>query len=78
VAAAKADAEAWFLTGPVDLNKVSPDVAIHLKGYSDANIREYSYTYAAAGTYQATFVAATNNIYGESKVVKQIQVTVKP
>lgn len=78
VAAAKADAEAWTLMGPVELNKVCPDIAIHLKGYSDANIREYSYTYAVAGTYQATFVAATNNIYGESKVVKQIQVTVKP
>lgn len=79
VAAATANAEAWALMGSVDLNKVSPDAGIiHLKGYSDAKLENYSYTYAAAGTYLATFVAATNNIYGKSEVVKQIQVTVRP
>lgn len=78
VAAAKADAEAWTLMGPVDLNKVSPDIGTHLKGYSDATLEEYTYTYASAGTYTATFVAATNNVYGQKEVVKQVQVTVRP
>lgn len=78
VTAAKADAEAWTLMGPVDLNKVSPDIGAHLKGYSDAWKNDYTYTYAAAGTYTATFVGATENVYGKKEVVKQIEIKVNP
>jgi len=77
VVSATASAEAWTIMGPVDLNKVTPDVGTNLKGL-DTRLSSYSYTYSTAGTYTATFVGATNNVYGKKEAVKQVQITVIP
>lgn len=76
-ATALAPVEAWTIMGPVDLNKVSPDIGSFLKGL-DTRLNSYSYTYSTAGTYTATFVGSENNIYGKKEVVRQINITVKP
>ena len=70
-------AEAWAIMGPVDLSTVAPDVGVTLKGM-DTRLSTHIYKYTAAGTYTATFVGATNNIYGKKEITKQIEITVNP
>lgn len=60
----------------INPNDVGPDRAIPLKLFNEAKKESYSYVYAKAGTYKATFIAETNNVYGNKKVVKQIEITV--
>ncbi|PWJ57747.1 uncharacterized protein DUF5017 [Dyadobacter jejuensis] len=68
-------AESWTLMGPVDLTKVTPDVGQHLKGL-DTRLENYEYSYSAPGTYNATFVAASTNVYGDREVVRTVQITI--
>lgn len=70
-------AEAWAIMGPLDLRKVSPDVATYIKKM-DERIESYDYTYKTAGEYTASFVGSINNIYGKNEVVKQIRIKVNP
>ena len=57
-------------------NDLGSDKSISLKLFNEAKKESYSYTYDVPGTYTATFVAETSNVYGNKKVVKQIQITV--
>jgi hypothetical protein len=50
--------------------------AITVKGYSDARLTKFTYTYPEKGTYKAFFVAKNINIYGGKEVVRAIAVTV--
>jgi len=70
-------AESWAIMGPVDLTRVAPDVCANIKGM-DTRLNTHTYKYTAAGTYTATFVGATNNIYGKKEIIKQIEIIVNP
>jgi len=75
-ATATAPAEAWVITGPVDLRKVTPDagtVVQTMANYSPA----FSYTYAIPGTYNAVFVAGNMNRNAGKTTMKTIPVTVQ-
>jgi hypothetical protein len=50
--------------------------AITVKGYSDARLTKFTYTYAEKGTYKAFFVAKNVSIYGGKEVVRAMAVTV--
>lgn len=58
---------------PADLGK---DKATALKLFREAKKESYTYTYTKPGTYTATFIAETNNVYGNKKVVRQLNITV--
>ncbi|PTQ93965.1 uncharacterized protein DUF5017 [Mucilaginibacter yixingensis] len=74
--AATASAEAWAISGPVDLTKVTPDAGVAIKS-EIATLGSYTYSYTQAGSYNAVFVA-TNATADDSKTtVQQVAVTVK-
>ncbi|PWJ56908.1 uncharacterized protein DUF5017 [Dyadobacter jejuensis] len=74
-AAATVPAEAWAITGPIDLTRVSPDLGTFLKGMTTKETG-YTYQYNTPGTYQASFVAANNLLGEEKQVVKTVTITV--
>jgi hypothetical protein len=69
--------ESWVIMGPVDLNRVAPDIGVSLKDQTTL-VTSYPYVYKTAGTYNVTFRAANNNVYGLQEVIKQVQLTVTP
>jgi len=74
--AATASAEAWAITGPVDLSKVTPDVGVAIKSII-ATLSAYSYSYSQAGNYNAIFVATNITATDSKTIVQQVPVTVK-
>lgn len=60
----------------INPNDLGNDKATALKLFREAKKESYTYTYSKAGTYTATFIAETNNVYGNKKVVRQINITV--
>ena len=75
-AAATAPAEAWAITGPVNLKKVTPDAGVVVKSLSDFK-PNHQYNYAKPGAYQAVFVAANGNIDKQESATRTLTVTVK-
>jgi hypothetical protein len=74
-ATATASAEAWAVSGPIDLNKVTPDAGVGIKSII-AQLPAYKYVYAQAGTYNAVFVASNATVDQSKIVVQQVQLTV--
>jgi hypothetical protein len=75
--AATASAEAWAVMGPVDLTRVTPDAGVSIKAIAAA-LTSFQYSYAAAGSYNAVFVASNNTPDGTSMQTKTIPLTVNP
>lgn len=50
---------------------------VTIKGM-DTRVETFSFSYPAAGTYTATFVGSTSNVYDKQEVIKSIQVVVSP
>ncbi len=75
-ATASEDAEAWVMSGPVQLREVTPDVGIFVKGM-DIKTEDFSYIYTSPGTYSATFVGASTNIYGSKEIIRTVNVNVQ-
>jgi len=75
-AAATDPVEAWAVTGPVDLRKVTPDAGTVVKTMANA-VPALGYTYAKPGTYEAVFVAGNANADGQRSQVKKLAVTVQ-
>ncbi|RKR80386.1 uncharacterized protein DUF5017 [Mucilaginibacter gracilis] len=76
-ALATAPAEAWAIMGPVDLNRVTPDVGVAIKAIASTQ-PNYQYIYPVAGNYHAVFVAGNYNATGSSTNKRDITVTIKP
>lgn len=74
--AATAPAEAWVITGPVDLKKVTPDAGVVMKTMSEAKPSAV-YTYATRGTFDAVFVARQVNVDKAAEGTSQLSITVK-
>jgi hypothetical protein len=69
--------QVWAVSNALNLTKVKPDVGLPLKNMS-SRLDSYSFIYKQAGTYKVTFVGSNVNIYGESKVVKELELTINP
>lgn len=68
--------EAWAITGPLDLRKVTPDAGAIVKTMSNA-VPSFGYTYANPGTYEAVFLAGNANVDGQKSTVKTVAVQVQ-
>lgn len=67
----------WVLTKGLNLTKVQPDAGVALKNMS-TKMDSYPYVFTEPGTYTVTFIASNVNVYGESKVIKNVEITVNP
>lgn len=55
----------------------NPDKGTAIKSFNDNKLESFSYKYAAAGSYTATFVATNRTTYGAAKtIVVNIPVTI--
>jgi len=70
--------EHWAVSRAINLESVNlgPDWSTSLKGVTTANMTEYSYKYAKAGTYKVVFVAANNSIDNVKQVVRELPLTI--
>ncbi len=69
--------EDWVISRALDMRNVWPDYGTYLKSMNDqSDLTTYSYKYARAGVYVATFVGMNANYNGTSKVIRQIPVKV--
>lgn len=71
------DNEDWLITSPLNPNKVSPDRGVAIKNITN-NLPDYSYVYAAPGSYNPVFVAVNATRDGEKSAVKQMKITIAP
>jgi hypothetical protein len=76
IAAATEPAEAWAITGPINLKKVTPDAGTVIQNIANY-LPSYSYVYSKPGTYEAVFVASNINASTQNSVVKKMAVTVQ-
>lgn len=75
-AAATAPAEAWAITGPVNLKNVTPDAGIIVQ--TMANITpSFPYTYTSPGNYNAVFVGSNANRDQQQSVEKSLPISVQ-
>ena len=72
------DNEDWIISKQIFPNRVARDAGVIVKTNPTAiPPPTYPYTYTAAGTYTATFVAQNNNAWSNKTTVKQFIITVK-
>lgn len=76
-AAATAGVEAWAITGPIDLTRVTPDAGTSIKGIS-ARLPSFQYNYATPGSYNAVFVAVNATSDENKTVTRTSTITVNP
>ncbi|RWU07596.1 DUF5017 domain-containing protein [Pedobacter chitinilyticus] len=70
------ESEDWAVSKALFPNKVSPDVSVNIKAYTD-RMKNYKYKFSKAGVYTVTFIAK-NGLNGNVKeVVKELTVTIK-
>lgn len=72
--------EDWAVSIAINLDPemIAVNKSIPLKLFTEARKENYVFAYDEPGTYKATFVGETNNVYGNKKVVKTIDITVNP
>lgn len=75
--AATSNAEAWVLTGVIDLKKVTPDYGVAIKDVMANPALPYTYRYPAKGKYDAYFEAGNGTIYESGSIVRKIPVVIK-
>lgn len=75
-AAATSAVEAWFVTGPVNLKRVTPDAGIPIQTISNY-VPFTTYTYSKSGTYDAVFVGSNINVNKENSVPRKLAITIK-
>lgn len=76
-ASATDPAEAWTITGQVDLRNVTPDQGVPIKNIT-TRMDSYTAKYTVPGTYTATFVGSNTNVYKVVEQNRQIQLTITP
>jgi len=75
-AAATASAEAWAITGPINLSKVTPDMGVGIKTII-AQLSSYRYVYSQSGSYNAVFVSSNTTADDSKALVQQLPLTIK-
>lgn len=66
----------WLISSNLQLNGCEPDKSEVIKNIN-VRLDSYSHIYNVPGTYTVTFIAGNSNIYGESKVMREITFKVK-
>jgi hypothetical protein len=74
-AAATSAVEAWIVTGPVNLKKVTPDAGVPIQTISNY-VPFTTYTYTKSGTYNAVFVGSNINVNKQSEASRKLAVTI--
>lgn len=72
--------EHWAISVPFQKNStmnLGPDRPYAIKGFSDAELTEYSHVYEKPGKYTVTFVAFNATALDKKEVIKQLNITVK-
>lgn len=67
--------EQWIVMQPVSLRRIDPDTGENIKGFAD-DVTAYTHVYDEPGTYTVTFIASTGNYAGQSRVIREVTVTV--
>ncbi|MEG2770724.1 MAG: DUF5017 domain-containing protein [Alistipes sp.] len=65
----------WVFMRPTSLNLIDPDQGENIKAFSN-DVSDYTCTYTKPGTYTVTFIASKGNYMGESRVIKEVTVTI--
>ncbi len=68
--------EAWAITGPINLKKVTPDAGVSIQSMSNY-LPFYTYTYLKAGNYEPVFVASNANVNKQNSVAKKLAITIQ-
>jgi len=68
-------ANAWAITTPQPLNKISPDEGFSVKAIAD-DIYQYGYVYEKPGTYEATFMITNGNYQGTERKLQKMTVNI--
>lgn len=90
-AATAAETDTWLISGPIDLHKVLPDGGgvfvknittnaentLYGTGGINSSWASFAYKFTRPGTYNATFVSATNTRDEQNRVPKIITITVQ-
>ncbi|WP_343530737.1 DUF5017 domain-containing protein [Pedobacter sp.] len=70
------ESEDWAVSKALFPNKVSPDLSVNVKAYTD-RMKNYKYKFSKTGVYNVAFIAK-NGLNGNVKeVVKELTVTIK-
>lgn len=71
--------EEWGISKAFQADKIDLglDFGVPIKQYVDPQLTEYSTTYTSPGVYKATFVASNTTKDNDSKVVREVVITVK-
>lgn len=67
--------EQWIVLQPIPLNRIDPDTGENIKGFAD-EVTSYEHVYNEPGTYTVTFIASTGNYEGESRIIRELTVTI--
>ncbi|MFD1631126.1 DUF5017 domain-containing protein [Pseudopedobacter beijingensis] len=72
--------EDWAVSKAISLDPqmVAVNKSISLKLFTEGKKENYVFAYNTPGTYKATFIGETHNVYGNKKVIKTIDITVNP
>lgn len=69
--------QVWAVTNPINLVNVLPDKGTPIKNMT-TRTDQYSFIYSQPGTYKVTFDAFNINVYGESRSVRDVELTINP
>ena len=70
------ESEDWAVSKALFPNKVSPDVSVNVKAYTD-RMKNYKYKFSKTGTYTVTFVGKNATNGNVKEVVKELTVIIK-
>jgi hypothetical protein len=71
------NSEAWVVSGPILLNRVTPDIGTAIKNMS-VRMDTYSYVYRTPGTYTVVFDGRSATVYEQKDIKKSLQLTITP
>lgn len=70
--------EVWIVSKgfKIDSQDLGPDLAVPVKSFTLPWVDTWPQQYTKPGTYNATFIGANRNVYGDKKTVREVQITV--
>ena len=70
--------EVWIVSKgfKIDSQDLGPDLAVPVKSFTLPWVDTWPQQYTKPGTYNATFIGANRNVYGDKKTIKQVQISV--
>jgi hypothetical protein len=74
------ETENWAISKPLEVGDVDlgPDRPVPIKGVENADVASYTHVYTKPGTYKVYFIASNADVYGSSRVVKELEIIITP